>query len=62
MLERLYAEAKPRQGLSLEQARRLLWMYTSRDVYRMLVHEAGWTPDEYEAWLSRTLVEALVAR
>ena len=36
-------------------------MYTSRDVYRMLVHDGGWPPDRYQEWLSRTLLEALVA-
>ncbi|MEY4575548.1 MAG: hypothetical protein RL701_251 [Pseudomonadota bacterium] len=57
----LYAHAKARAGLALAEARRILWMYTSREVYRMLVHESGWTPEQYERWLSRTLVEALVA-
>ena len=47
-------------GLALDEARRILWMYTSRDVYRMLVQEGGWTPARYEAWLSETLVAALV--
>lgn len=56
----LFKAGKARRGLSLEEARRILWMYTSRDVYRMLVHEAGWTPDQYQAWLSTTLLEALV--
>ena len=56
----LFKAGKARRGLSLEEARRILWMYTSRDVYRMLVHEAGWTPDQYQSWLSRTLLEALV--
>ena len=37
-------------------------MYTSRDVYRMLVQEGGWAPDRYQQWLSGTLVEALVAK
>ena len=61
-IQRLYAGGRARSGLPLAKARRLLWMYTSRDVYRMLVHEAGWTPDEYEAWLAQTLVDALVGR
>ena len=60
-LELLFASGKARPGLSLEEARRILWMYTSRDVYRMLVHDGGWTADRYQQWLSRTLVEALVA-
>jgi AcrR family transcriptional regulator len=60
-LKLLFASGKARPGLSLEEARRILWMYTSRDVYRMLVNDGGWTADRYQQWLSRTLVEALVA-
>ena len=59
-LRRLFKAAKAKRGLSLEEARRILWMYTSRDVYRMLVVEGRWTPDRYEAWLEQTLVVALV--
>jgi hypothetical protein len=36
-------------------------MYTGRDIYRMLVSETGWSPDRYQEWLSRTLLDALVA-
>ena len=56
----LFAHSKQKKGLALEEARRILWMYTSRDVYRMLVHEGGWTPDRYQEWLSDTIVAALV--
>ena len=59
-VESLFASGKARPGLSLKEARRILWMYTSRDVYRMLVQDGGWTADRYQEWLSRTLVEALV--
>jgi AcrR family transcriptional regulator len=59
-LKELYAKGRARKDLQLEKARRLMWMYTSRDVYRMLVREGGWTPDAYEAWLSQTLINALV--
>ena len=61
-LRALFSARRARRGLSLEEARRILWMYTSRDVYRMLVQESGWTPDRYQEWLSQTLVEALVER
>jgi AcrR family transcriptional regulator len=57
----LFAQSRQARGLGLEDARRILWMYTSREIYRMLVHEAGWTPDRYQEWLSRTLLGALVA-
>ena len=56
----LFSAKRAKPGLSLEEARRILWMYTSRDVYRMLVQESGWTPDRYQEWLSQTLVEALI--
>jgi AcrR family transcriptional regulator len=58
---RLFQAGRARPGLDLDHARRILWMYTSRDVYRMLVTEGGWTPSAYEAWLAETLQQALVA-
>jgi AcrR family transcriptional regulator len=60
-VRRLFAESKQKEGLDLDEARRLLWMYTSRDVYRMLVHESGWSADRYGKWLEKTLVNALVS-
>ncbi|MBX9775782.1 MAG: hypothetical protein K2Y71_15480 [Xanthobacteraceae bacterium] len=61
-LRMLFAARKAKPGLSLVEARRILWMYTSPDVYRMLVHEGGWITDAYQRWLSRILLEALVGR
>jgi len=58
-VELLFKQRKQTKGLTLEEARRILWMYTSREVYRLLVHEAGWTPARYEEWLSDTLLRAL---
>ena len=49
-----------RPELDKATARHLLWMYTSRDIYRMLVLERGWTADQYEAWLGRTLAVELL--
>jgi len=46
-------------GLSLADARHILWMYTSREIYRMLVVESGWAPDKFESWLADTLITAL---
>ncbi|HTF90073.1 MAG TPA: TetR/AcrR family transcriptional regulator [Planctomycetota bacterium] len=56
----LFTQSKSKRALTFETARQILWMYTSRDVYRMLVHESGWTPDQYQEWLAATLVAALV--
>jgi AcrR family transcriptional regulator len=59
-IELLFDQGKAKHGLSLDEARQIMWMYTSRDIYRMLVREAGWTPDRYEDWLRETLLAALV--
>jgi AcrR family transcriptional regulator len=59
-LEALFASGRARRDLDFAQAQQVMWMFSSRDVYRMLVHDGGWTPDAYQAWLGRTLVEALV--
>ena len=60
-VRQLFQQHRQKNGLSFEDARRILWMYTSRDVYRMLVVEGGWSPDRYQAWLSQTLIDAIVA-
>ena len=49
------------EGLSLAQARDILWAFTGRDMYRMYVVERGWTSDEYEKWLAQLLVKTLLS-
>lgn len=46
--------------LSLSKARDILWAFTGRDMYRLLVLERGWTSDEYEMWLADLLINTLV--
>ncbi len=58
----LFSQGKAKNGLDIGTARRIMWMYTSRDVYRMLVQDGGWPPEQYQDWLSSTLLEALVDR
>jgi len=50
------------KGLSLSQAQDILWAFTGRDMYRMLVMERGWSSDDYEEWLTQTLVKALLEK
>lgn len=57
----LFEQGKAKDGLTPEEARRILWMYTSRDVFRMLVVDGGWPTARYEDWLGDTLLDALVA-
>lgn len=58
---RLLVESAPfARQLGLARVRDILWMYTGRDVYRMLVLERGWSADEYESWLADTLIAMLM--
>ncbi len=50
-----------RPELNYESARDILWMFTGRDVYRMLVRERGWSPQKYQDWLAEMLIAALLA-
>jgi AcrR family transcriptional regulator len=45
--------------LGLAKVRDIMWMYTGRDIYRMLVLERGWSSDEYEDWLANALTRSL---
>lgn len=49
-----------RAGLDYTTARDIFWTLTGRDIYRMLVHERGWSPAKYQDWLADTLVHSLV--
>lgn len=56
----MYAEKVFQEGISLEKARDILWAFTGRDIYRMMVIERGWTADDYEKWLSQLLIQTLL--
>jgi len=55
----LRESGKLRTGLSHQGARDIFWMLTGGDVYRMLVQERGWSPQQYQDWLADTLVKLL---
>ncbi|MBI5668700.1 MAG: TetR/AcrR family transcriptional regulator [Chloroflexi bacterium] len=49
-----------RPGLSLERATAIYLSVTRPEVYQELVEVAGWTPDDYEAWLAEILKQQLL--
>jgi AcrR family transcriptional regulator len=61
-LVNLFERRLQRPDISLEQARDLMWMLTSRDVYRMLVIESKWSSADYEKWLTQALLSGLTNR
>lgn len=48
------------KSLTTAKAHVILWAFTGRDFYRMLVIERGWSSDEYEEWLRDTLIKTLM--
>jgi AcrR family transcriptional regulator len=48
------------KGVGVNKARDILWTFTGRDLYRMLVIEREWTSDEYEKWLAELLATLLI--
>ena len=51
-----------RPDLDAGRATAILLALCQPAVYRELVEESGWSPDEYEAWLSEALQEQLLPR
>lgn len=51
-----------RKGLTRDRARAILWSLTSREMFRMLVRERGWSGDEYQEWLRRAIRWELVGK
>lgn len=49
-----------RPGLSVDEARDLVWTINSPEVWHLLVERQGWTADAWEAWVSRALVNAVL--
>jgi AcrR family transcriptional regulator len=55
-------EAALRPELSVDRAAAILRALCRTEVYRELVEESGWSPDEYEAWLGETLKGQLLSQ
>jgi AcrR family transcriptional regulator len=50
-----------RADLDVATAGDIVWTFTGREIYRMLVSDRGWTSDRYEAWLGDMMIAALLA-
>jgi AcrR family transcriptional regulator len=49
-----------RPGLSVEEARDLLWTLNSLAVHDLLVLQRGWSPERYRDWLAAALARELL--
>jgi AcrR family transcriptional regulator len=61
-LDRFISEMSPalRSGLGPDRAAAIFFALTLPEVYENLVGEAGWSPDQYEAWLAEILLQQLL--
>jgi AcrR family transcriptional regulator len=50
-----------RRGISRDEARDVLWAFTSPELYQLMVLIRGWSGSRYRDWVLRALVDALLA-
>jgi AcrR family transcriptional regulator len=61
MAERIDELGALRPGLSVDEARDVLWTLNSLEVWDLLVTERGWTPRAYAAWVGRAMADGVLA-
>ena len=49
-----------RTGVDRGRAIDVVWTLNSPDVYALLSRSRGWSDDEYEDWLRRSLIDSLL--
>jgi hypothetical protein len=54
------AAATGQLAVSEQECRDVIWAMTDGVLWHRLVHERGWTDEEFAAWLGRIWVSALV--
>jgi len=60
VVESLHDKGSLRRELDVTRATDILWTLNHPTVYRLLVAERGWTPDEHERWLADLLCSQLL--
>lgn len=49
-----------REGVSVAEARDILWLHNSVEVWDLLVNQRGWSNRRYGRWVARQLIAALL--
>jgi AcrR family transcriptional regulator len=50
-----------RAGVSEQEARDVLWAYTSPELYQLMVLKRGWSGSRYRDWVFRALIHSLLS-
>jgi AcrR family transcriptional regulator len=56
----LYERRLLREGVTLEQARDILWLYSSPELYELLVVRQGWAIERYGRFVAGGMIAALL--
>lgn len=56
----LHGHGHLRKSVNRDEARDVLWLHNSLEVWDLLVTQRGWTPKRYGDWLSHQLIAALL--
>lgn len=56
----LYETKAVRPGLTLEEARDIIWTLQSAEMYDLLVLQRSWTPERYGRWIAEAMSSALL--
>ena len=57
--QHLKAEGHLRRGVSVSEARDVLWAHNSVELWDLLVRQRGWAPARYGRWIGNQLIAAL---
>ncbi len=49
-----------RTGVTVEEARDVLWTFNSAELWELLVINRGWEPNRFATWISDALIAALL--
>jgi hypothetical protein len=60
IVESLVAKNALKPHLDVAAATDILWTLNHPDVWQLLVHRRGWTPDQYQTWFGDTSCEQLL--
>jgi AcrR family transcriptional regulator len=62
LAQRLHDLGALKPGLSVEEARDILWTVNSHAVYDLFVVQRGWSPERYRDWIVATNAHSLLTR
>jgi len=49
-----------REGVTVEEARDVLWAYNAPEIWELFVIRRGWQPERFARWVSEALIAALL--